>query len=611
MEKRNVYKGHRYVPKIMGEWEQTETYEGLSIVTYQGTSYTSKKRVPVGIDILNEEYWVVTGNYNAQIEAYRKDVREVEKQTTEQIAESKKDIEQINNDLKSRGLNIEDFEEYVTHSNEFPDWTPALIKAIEVFTITRKYPYIYVPAGELHFYGGVQININGFKLVGAKGIRFNDEDQDHGIGTSLLVHYNGDFLRMGDNTLADYQGYHDGIFENLHIKYVGDNTSELLNPTARMYGTHRSLYGTGSRAIVDYNGGETLFFNCHIENFEVGLYGYLNDISESNRLKIFYCKTAIMCDNSPQTVWRDIYFIGNDTVLDIKNSTQQITFEQLRLVKNGHSNSIPIKINRFSNGVVFNECWLEDHNRLGMEMAAFVEIGSSSGDLVGEVKFNNTHLITSYTDYFIQVGRVRHLTIDGVFGTPKKRLINFVDGFERRVDIKVGLRKYVDGIYFDHTSGEKPVVFVEETDGNKKKFTGDIVFEKVKLAVYSSVNTELTANENTPIIFNEVIENYKSSYQISDGRFTAPKDGYYSFDVKLVLLGSMERVDAGFNFNGSNNIIHNVISTLINMPNYATLKGHVIIKMNQGDYVQLRVNSLNGGSIGNNNINTFMRIVEL
>ena len=77
--KRNVYVGHRYVPKVMGEWDKTETYEGLSIVTNEGTSYTSKKRVPKGIDILNEEYWVVTGNYNAQIEEYRKDVRELEK----------------------------------------------------------------------------------------------------------------------------------------------------------------------------------------------------------------------------------------------------------------------------------------------------------------------------------------------------------------------------------------------------------------------------------------------------------------------------------------------------------------------------------------------------
>lgn len=75
--KRNVYVGHRYVPKIMGEWDKQQSYEGLSIVTHQGTSYTSKKHVPVGIDILDEEYWVVTGNYNAQIEHYRQEVRDM------------------------------------------------------------------------------------------------------------------------------------------------------------------------------------------------------------------------------------------------------------------------------------------------------------------------------------------------------------------------------------------------------------------------------------------------------------------------------------------------------------------------------------------------------
>ena len=76
---RNVYVGHRYVPKIMGEWDKKNQYEGLSIVTHQGNSYTSKKRVPVGIDILNEEFWVVTGNYNAQIEDYREETKRVAK----------------------------------------------------------------------------------------------------------------------------------------------------------------------------------------------------------------------------------------------------------------------------------------------------------------------------------------------------------------------------------------------------------------------------------------------------------------------------------------------------------------------------------------------------
>ena len=82
---KNVYVGHRYVPKIFGVWDKLKTYEGLSIVTWEGTSYTSKKRVPEGVDILNEEYWVVTGNYNAQVESYRQEVRDMQDEVDSKV----------------------------------------------------------------------------------------------------------------------------------------------------------------------------------------------------------------------------------------------------------------------------------------------------------------------------------------------------------------------------------------------------------------------------------------------------------------------------------------------------------------------------------------------
>lgn len=65
------YVGARYVPKVMGVWNKALQYEALSIVTYAGNSFTSKIPVPANIDISNETYWVNTGNYNAQVEAYR------------------------------------------------------------------------------------------------------------------------------------------------------------------------------------------------------------------------------------------------------------------------------------------------------------------------------------------------------------------------------------------------------------------------------------------------------------------------------------------------------------------------------------------------------------
>ena len=69
--------GARYVPIIVGEWDNNRTYEPLMVVTYQGASYTSRQYVPVGIEITNENYWVLSANYNAQIEAYRNEVRDI------------------------------------------------------------------------------------------------------------------------------------------------------------------------------------------------------------------------------------------------------------------------------------------------------------------------------------------------------------------------------------------------------------------------------------------------------------------------------------------------------------------------------------------------------
>ena len=70
------YIGARYVPLFAEpiEWDKTKQYEPLTIVTHEGNSYTSRQFVPTGIEITNEEFWALTGNYNAQIEQYRKEV---------------------------------------------------------------------------------------------------------------------------------------------------------------------------------------------------------------------------------------------------------------------------------------------------------------------------------------------------------------------------------------------------------------------------------------------------------------------------------------------------------------------------------------------------------
>lgn len=69
-----TYIGKRYVP-ILGrkgedtiEWDDEAPYEPLTIVTYEGNTYTSRQYVPTGIPINDTDFWVLTGNYNIQVQ---------------------------------------------------------------------------------------------------------------------------------------------------------------------------------------------------------------------------------------------------------------------------------------------------------------------------------------------------------------------------------------------------------------------------------------------------------------------------------------------------------------------------------------------------------------
>lgn len=127
----NVYNGARYVPVIMGEWSATVNYEPLMIVTSEGNSYTSKTFVPSGTPVSNTTYWAKTGDYNAQVEQYRKEVVNLSKQVNgaPMITPNTKflfvgggypakdfDGSVINTIVKTLGLNPDQYESFVNTS---------------------------------------------------------------------------------------------------------------------------------------------------------------------------------------------------------------------------------------------------------------------------------------------------------------------------------------------------------------------------------------------------------------------------------------------------------------------------------------------------------------
>lgn len=72
------YKGPRMVPLVpepgQREWDKTKSYEYWTLVQYQGASYISVQNVPVGVEITNENYWMLSAEYNSQVEQYRREV---------------------------------------------------------------------------------------------------------------------------------------------------------------------------------------------------------------------------------------------------------------------------------------------------------------------------------------------------------------------------------------------------------------------------------------------------------------------------------------------------------------------------------------------------------
>lgn len=86
----NVYIGARYVPKFDGDWDNTKVYEPLTIVMYSGSSYTSKREVPVGTMPTDVDYWANTGNLNGYISLLQGEIDDLDAAISGLILEGKK-----------------------------------------------------------------------------------------------------------------------------------------------------------------------------------------------------------------------------------------------------------------------------------------------------------------------------------------------------------------------------------------------------------------------------------------------------------------------------------------------------------------------------------------
>lgn len=152
------YIGARYVPKFYensagtAEWRSGVIYEPLTIVTWNGNSYTSKKVVPatVGDPSGNPEYWVATGVFNEQLAAIQEDITDIENETIPEIRETFKTTRRS---LNSRRFVIigDSYAEGYTPDGTVTGWADLLVSMLGL----RSDQY------EISFRGGAGFVANG------------------------------------------------------------------------------------------------------------------------------------------------------------------------------------------------------------------------------------------------------------------------------------------------------------------------------------------------------------------------------------------------------------------------------------------------------------------
>ena len=113
----NIYVGARYIPRIMGEYNNETAYEALDIVTSGGVGYISRQPVPAGTAVTNKEYWAMWGSGNAVIDALTQRVSTNEnnissletglQQTNQNLQTTNQNLQTTNQNLQTTNQNLE------------------------------------------------------------------------------------------------------------------------------------------------------------------------------------------------------------------------------------------------------------------------------------------------------------------------------------------------------------------------------------------------------------------------------------------------------------------------------------------------------------------------
>ena len=249
------YVGARYVPKFAepDQWDGTRAYEPLTIVLYQGNSYTTRQYTPAGIDIANEEFWAETGNYNAQVELYREEVKELAN-----VANSSVRKYSTVADMQSADLNINDI--VITEQYN--------VKALTLWTVisegTESFDTIKLSNGK--YAKAILSEFVNPESIGAYGDGIHDDSEvfkfilsnNHSIKLSRKNYLLNQSITVRSNNIVgpDYSSNDLYYFNNTPAKLTLSNASLTVHGVFNLCGFSIDGNNTDNPIVVEgCNGG--------------------------------------------------------------------------------------------------------------------------------------------------------------------------------------------------------------------------------------------------------------------------------------------------------------------------------------------------------------------
>ena len=238
------YIGSRYVPIFADpiEWDIHKSYESLTIVTHDGESYTSKCNVGPGVDITNTRYWAKTGAYNAQVEQYKSEVRDLSSQVTgfaSDNAEFREKIDQFTTDNAEMKNTVAEDKARVDALAERVATAETEIDGLQATTAQHTTELANLHAKDEDLQRQITSNDNDIAALQAKDVEH--DSRLNGIDTKLRSHD----ATLAQNTAdiakntKNIQDNAVAIAQNAHE--LADHAEQLNDHEARLTSQHQEI----------------------------------------------------------------------------------------------------------------------------------------------------------------------------------------------------------------------------------------------------------------------------------------------------------------------------------------------------------------------------------